>query len=257
MKISVITVMLNSEATLIDNIQSVNAQTYADVEQVFIDGASTDHSVEIARSNAQKPRALISEPDEGLYNAMNKGISMVTGDVIAFLNADDFYADNNVLSEVAKIFDDQNIDAVYGDLVYVKSNDINKVSRYWKSGSYQEGAFLKGWLPPHPTFMCRKEIYAKYGSFDTNLKIAADYELMFRFIERYKIKVAYLPKVFVKMRAGGRSNTVTGVIKANLEVFRAFRQNGYPVHWRASLMKPLSKIGQYFRKPPAELNRLK
>jgi glycosyltransferase involved in cell wall biosynthesis len=251
-KISVITVMLNSEATLPDAIRSVNAQTYAEVEHVFVDGGSTDRSVEIAKAHAQRSPVLISEPDEGLYDAMNKGLALATGEIIAFLNADDLYADETVLTEVAQLFKSQKIDAVYGDLVYVSANDTDKIRRYWKSGAYQEGAFLKGWLPPHPTFICRKEIYAKFGNFDTTFKIASDYELMFRFIQRYKIRMAYLPKVFVKMRTGGVSNTPGGIIKANLEVFRAFRKNGYPIHWRASVMKPLSKIAQFFRKPPPE-----
>ncbi|MHC4950049.1 MAG: glycosyltransferase family 2 protein [Planctomycetota bacterium] len=197
MKISVVTVTLNSEATLLDNIQSVNTQTHSDIEQIFIDGASTDGTVQIANANAQNPHTLISEPDDGIYDAMNKGIALAGGDVIAFLNADDMYAGEEILSEISNIFSDPGIDAVYGDLVYVNGSNIDKVSRYWKSGPYQEGAFLKGWLPPHPTFMCRKEIYAKYGDFDTRLKIAADYELMFRFIERYKIRTAYVPKVMV------------------------------------------------------------
>ncbi|MHC4555033.1 MAG: glycosyltransferase family 2 protein [Planctomycetota bacterium] len=252
MKISVITVMLNSEATLLDTIHSVNAQTYPDIEQVFVDGGSSDRSVQIANENAQKPHILISEPDDGLYDAMNKGIKRASGDVIAFLNSDDVYAKNEILSQAAKIFEDDSVDAVYGDLVYVKYNDTNTVRRYWKSGPFKEDAFLKGWLPPHPTFMCRKKLYHQFGSFDTTFKIASDYELMFRFIQRHKIKMAYLPKVFVKMRTGGASNTPGGIIKANLEVFRAFRQNGYPVHWRASVMKPVSKIGQYFKKPPSE-----
>ena len=251
-KISVITVMLNSEATLLDNIRSVNAQTYPHIEQVFVDGGSSDRSVQIAKSNAQKPHVLISEPDDGLYDAMNKGIKRASGDVIAFLNSDDVYADETILSQVALVFEDAAVDAVYGDLVYVKSNDTHKISRYWKSGPYQKGAFLRGWLPPHPTFMCRKKIYDQFGSFDTTFKIASDYELMFRFIQRHKIRVGYLPKVFVKMRTGGASNTLTGMIKANLEVFRAFRQNGYPIHWRASVMKPVSKLGQFFKKPPPE-----
>ncbi|MFZ9024799.1 MAG: glycosyltransferase family 2 protein [Anaerohalosphaeraceae bacterium] len=251
-KISVITVMLNSEATLLDTIHSVNAQTYPDIEQVFVDGGSSDRSVQIANENAQKPHILISEPDDGLYDAMNKGIKRASGDVIAFLNSDDVYEKNDILWQVAKIFEDDSVDAVYGDLVYVKYNDVNTVRRYWKSGPYKEDAFLKGWLPPHPTFMCRKHLYDQFGSFDTTFKIASDYELMFRFIQRHKIKMAYLPKVFVKMRTGGASNTPGGIIKANLEVFRAFRQNGYPVHWRASVMKPVSKIGQYFKKPPSE-----
>ena len=253
MKISVITVMLNSEATLLDTIHSVNAQTYPDIEQVFVDGGSSDRSVQIANTNAQKPHVLISEPDEGLYDAMNKGIARASGDVIAFLNSDDVYANETILSQVAEVFEDAAVDAVYGDLVYVKSDDTHKISRYWKSGPYQEGAFLRGWLPPHPTFMCRKKIYDQFGNFDTTLKIASDYEIMFRFIQRHKIKMVYLPKVFVKMRTGGASNTASGIIKANLEVFKAFRKNGYPIHWRASVMKPVSKLGQYFIKPPPEL----
>lgn len=253
MKISVITVMLNSEATLLDTIHSVNVQTYPDIEQVFVDGGSSDRSVQIANENSQKSHILISEPDDGLYDAMNKGIKRASGDVIAFLNSDDVYANIEILSQAAKIFEDDSVDAVYGDLVYVKYNDTTTVRRYWKSGPYKEDAFLKGWLPPHPTFMCRKKLYDQFGSFDTTFKIASDYELMFRFIQRHTIKMAYLPKVFVKMRTGGASNTPGGIIKANLEVFRAFRKNGYPIHWRASLMKPVSKIGQYFKKPPPEL----
>lgn len=252
MKISVITVTLNSESTLLDNIHSVNAQTHESIEQVFIDGASTDRTVQIAKDNSQKPNVLISENDNGIYDAMNKGISLATGDLIAFLNSDDIYAHHEILSQVSKIFEDGSVDAVYGDLVYVKYDDMNKVRRYWKSGPYQDRAFLKGWLPPHPTFICKKELYDKYGSFDTSFKIASDYELMFRFIECHKIKLAYLPKVFVKMRSGGASNTPGGIIKANLEVFHAFRKNGYSIHWRASIMKPLSKIAQYFKKPPDE-----
>jgi glycosyltransferase involved in cell wall biosynthesis len=158
MKISVITVMLNSEATLLDTIHSVNAQTYPDIEQVFVDGGSSDRSVQIANENAQKPHILISETDEGLYDAMNKGIKRASGDVIAFLNSDDVYAKNDILWQVAKIFEDDSVDAVFGDLVYVKYNDTNTVRRYWKSGPYKEDAFLKGWLPPHPTFMCRKHL---------------------------------------------------------------------------------------------------
>lgn len=250
MKISVITAMYNSEATVADNIRSVNAQTHPDIEQIFIDGASTDRSVQVAQQTAQKPFKLISEPDDGIYDAFNKGISLATGDVIAFLNTDDFYAADDILAQVAGLFESQDTDAVYGDLVYVRPNNTDKVSRYWKSGSCQKDAFLKGWLPPHPTFMCKREMYDKFGVFDTNLKIAADYELMFRFIQRHQISLAYLPRVLVKMRSGGRSNTIKGVIRANREVFQAFRQNGYPIHWRASLMKPVSKVAQYFKKPP-------
>ena len=253
MKISVITAMYNSQATLLDNINSVNAQMHPDVEQIFIDGASTDGSVQVARKHAKKPFKLISEPDEGIYDAFNKGLSHASGDVIAFLNTDDFYAADDILAQVSDVFETRNVDAVYGDLVYVSQNDTRKIRRYWKSGSYQEDAFLKGWLPPHPTFMCKKEVYEKFGRFDTHLKIAADYELMFRFIQRYKISLAYLPRVFVKMRSGGRSNTIKGIIEANLEVFQAFRQNGYRIHWRASVMKPLSKVAQYFKKPPTTL----
>ncbi len=249
MKISIITVSYNSSDTIEKTLRSVAEQCYPDIEHIIIDGSSTDATLDIIEKHRSRIEKVISEPDEGIYYAMNKGIENSTGDVIAFLNSDDFYKDETVISKVAERFQNKDIDAVYGDLVYVSPKDEDKIIRYWKAGNYKPGAFLKGWLPPHPTFICRKEIFQKYGVFDTEFKIAADYELMFRLIEKNNINIYYVPEVLVKMNNGGTSNRITGIIKANYEVMRAFRKNGYPISLRASIMKPLLKIPQLFLRP--------
>jgi len=153
--------------------------------------------------NYKSVSVLVSEPDKGIYDAMNKGISLMTGDIVGTLNADDFYSSDFVLSEVEKVFMDPSIEACYGDLVYVKQDDALKGVRYWKSGEYEDGLFRSGWMPAHPTFFVRKSVYERFGKFSLDYKIAADFELLFRFIEQKKIKIKYIPKVLVKMRMGG------------------------------------------------------
>ena len=205
MKISIITVCYNSECTIESTLKSVANQSYSDIEHVIIDGASKDGTLDII-SRFNSVSVLVSEPDKGIYDAMNKGFSLATGDVIGTLNADDFYIDESVLSDVAIIFSDNSVDACFADLVYVKQDDTDDIVRYWKSEAYKPGLFKSGWMPAHPTFFVRKSVYEKLGVFDLNYKIAADFELLFRLIEKNEIRTAYLPRVVIKMRLGGTTN---------------------------------------------------
>lgn len=248
--ISVITVCFNSSATIEDTINSVEAQIYSNVEHLVIDGASTDSTMEIVGQHASIKRA-ISEPDGGIYDAMNKGISIAQGEIIGMLNADDLYADDDVLSRVSELFSDASIDACYADLVYVKQQDTNVIVRYWKSREFESGLFKDGWMPAHPTFFVRKSVYERLGGFDLNYKIAADFELLFRFIEQHKIRTRYLPKVLVKMRLGGTTNkSLANIYKQNREILRVLKCN----YSRFSisnfiLNKAISRFTQFLTKP--------
>ncbi|HIK38818.1 MAG: glycosyltransferase [Geminocystis sp.] len=245
MKISVITVVRNRKDTIKDAIESVLSQTHQDTEYIVVDGASDDGTTEIIRQYQDKISKFISEPDKGIYDAMNKGIKLATGDVIGILNGDDLYASDDILETVAKEFMGKNIDCLYGDLVYVDTKDTSKVIRYWKSSSFTEGLFKKGWHPPHPTFFARRRYYEEYGYFNLDLKIAADYELMLRFLERHKLNSVYLPRVMVKMRIGGESNkSIKNIIRANIECYKAWKINKMNVSPLMVIRKPLSKVMQ-------------
>jgi glycosyltransferase involved in cell wall biosynthesis len=249
MKFSIITVSFNSLNTIADTVHSISTQSYPDIEYLVIDGASADGTLKLLNSLNDKIDILISEADDGIYDAMNKGIGMASGDVIGILNSDDIYADELVLSDVAKLFENPEIDAVYADLVYVEKNDTNKVKRKWISGKYTQGDFRKGWMPPHPTFFVRKSVYEKYGKFNLDFISAADYELMLRFIHKHQIKIAYLPRVIIKMRMGGQSNvTIKNRLKANREDQKAWEINGLKPGKFTFIRKPLSKLGQFLKK---------
>lgn len=233
MKISIITVCYNSAATIESTFKSVASQDYPDIEYIIVDGGSTDGTLDIIK-RYQNISMLVSEPDKGIYDAMNKGIRMATGHVIGTLNADDFYVNNTVISDVAKTFGDDAVDACFADLVYVDQSNTDKIVRYWKSQPYQSGLFRKGWMPAHPTFFARKSVYEKFGVFDLNFRIAADFELLFRLIEKNKIRTVYLPKVIIKMRMGGTTNKnleniriqnkeITGVLRAYYKDFSVFK----------------------------------
>ena len=248
MKISIITVVWNNAKTIKDAINSVLNQSYKDIEYIVIDGSSTDGTIEIVQSYGDKIK-FISEKDNGLYDAMNKGIRMATGDVVGILNSDDFYASDKILQIVADEFLKGNIDSVYANLEYIDANDPKRVIRYWRSKKYQEGLFRSGWHPAHPTFFVKKEIYEKYGVFDLSFKIAADYELMLRFFEKCKITSSYVDEVFVKMRIGGESNrSIKNIIKANMESYKAWKANGLYINPLRFLLKPFSKIIQFIKK---------
>ena len=246
MKISVITITYNSAATIGDTVRSVVEQDYADVEYIIVDGLSKDNTLEIVNKYKAKIAKVISEKDEGLYFAINKGIELATGDVIAILHSDDFFIDNKVLSRVAEKFRSTNADAVYGDLYYVNKDNTNRIVRKWKSGNYKQGMFLQGWMPPHPAFFAKRACYLKFGSFNTKLRSAADYEIMLRFIHKHKIKLAYLPEFLVKMRTGGQSNaSVKNRVKANGEDRLAWKLNGLTPRFYTLTVKPLRKVFQY------------
>jgi len=225
MKISIITVTKNDRNNIQSCIDSVQSQNYVELEYIIIDGASTDRTLDIIKQNNRKISNWISEEDSGIYDAMNKGINMASGDIVGFLNSDDMYADTNILKLVAEAFQNSDIDSCYGDLVYVSKDDTNKIIRNWKSCELDYKLFKNGWHPPHPTFFVKKSVYEKYGTFDTKYKIGADYALMLKFLVKHKIRVKYIPEVLVKMRVGGSSNkNLFNILKANLECYRAWRE---------------------------------
>lgn len=246
MKISVITVAYNSVKTIVDTLDAVAMQAHPDIEHLVIDGASQDGTLEIVRSHRNPQIRLISEPDKGIYDAMNKGLAQATGEVVGFLNSDDFYTDAAVLAKIANAFQDPEVDACYADLVYV-SQDKSRVLRYWKSKPFTKRDFAKGWCPAHPTFYVRKSVIESLGYFDKSYKLAADVELMMRYLERGEVRAAYIPHVFVRMRLGGASNeSWKNIVLQNKEIFAALRNNCIPFSrmWFAA-NKVVSRIGQF------------
>lgn len=248
MKISIITIAYNSAATIEDTIKSVLAQSHEDLEYILVDGASKDATMDIVNKYKSRISTIISEPDKGIYDAMNKGVLAASGDVIGILNSDDFYADEDVLKDVNAKFEESPIEGLYADLVYVDRNNPLRIIRNWKSGVYEHGLFRKGWMPPHPTFFVKKACYDRLGIYNTSLRSAADYELMLRFIHKEEIKITYLPRIITKMRVGGQSNvSLKNRIKANKEDRKAWEMNGLKPGLFTLVRKPLSKIKQYLK----------
>lgn len=249
MKVSIITISYNSAETIEDTIKSVVGQDYPNIEYIIIDGASKDETLSIVGKYKDKIAKVVSEKDKGIYDAMNKGVENATGDIIGILNSDDYYYDESVISEVVQLFEKEKTDGLYADLVYVDRADSDKVIRYWKSGEYQQGKFLKGWMPPHPTFFVKKEVYEKFGLYSTDLRSAADYEFMLRVIHKHNISLSYMPRILTKMRVGGMSNvSLKNRWKANMEDRRAWKINGLKPKWYTLTVKPLSKILQFLNK---------
>lgn len=244
MKISIITVVWNNKDTIEDAINSVLNQTYENIEYIIIDGASNDGTVEIIKGYLDKITKFVSEKDKGIYDAMNKGVDLATGDVIAFLHSDDIYSGDNIVELVVKEFERGNLDGVYGDLVYTPKSNTQKVLRYWKSKDFDSSLLKKGWMPAHPTLFLKRDIYKKYGKFDLDFKIAADYDFMLRILSD-DIKVKYLPKVLYKMRIGGESNkSLKNILLKSKEDLKALKKNkvGGII---TLLMKNLSKVTQF------------
>lgn len=248
MKISIITATFNSSATVADTLKSVKEQNYPDIEHVVIDGLSTDNTLEIVR-NFPHVTKIISEKDNGIYDAMNKGIANAAGDVIGILNSDDVYANNSIISKVMKAFDDPAIDTVYGDLQYVKQDDLSKVVRHWRAGNFSKRKFFFGWMPPHPTFFVRRKVYENAGLFNLSLKSAADYELMLRVLLKNNHTTKYIPELLVKMRTGGMSNaTLKHRLRANKEDRQAWTINNIEPYFFTIPFKPLRKVLQFILK---------
>jgi len=247
MKVSLLTVSYNSSATIKDTINSVLSQDYKDVEYIIVDGNSGDKTVEIIRSFGNKIDKWISEADKGIYDAMNKAIKMATGEVVGILNSDDFYSATNVVSQVAAAFNDPAIDAVFGDLVFVDPNNLKKVVRKYSSANWHPEKFAKGFMPAHPTFFVRRKYYEEIGLFKTDYKIAADYELLIRFLYVHKLKYKYLPINMVTMRKGGvSSNGIMSNIILNDEIIRGCRENGIQTNVFKVYPKYFTKLFELF-----------
>ncbi|MCP3932535.1 MAG: glycosyltransferase [Bacteroidetes bacterium] len=249
-KISIITATYNAARTIRDCLECVRSQT-AEVEHILVDGMSKDGTLDIVQGYYGDLAKIVSEPDLGIYDAMNKGLKLATSEIIGILNADDFYPAKDTLAQVLNAFDNPQIGACYGDLLYVDGRNTHKIVRNWRSGSFIPEKFYWGWMPPHPTFFVRRAVYEKHGLFNLELGSAADYEIMLRFLLKHRVRAAYIPKVLVKMRTGGVSNsTVTNRLRANKMDRMAWCVNDLrPYPWTLTL-KPLRKIGQWILKKP-------
>jgi len=245
-KVSVITVVYNNVETIEDTIKSVASQDYTDIEHIVIDGGSSDGTLEIIEKYRGKLGGVVTEPAEGIYHAMNKGLALATGEITGFMNSDDLYADSSVVRQVVDTFQDETMDACYADLVYV-SKDNEKVIRYWKSAPFEKGSFTFGWCPPHPTFYVRKSLVERLGGFDQSVKIAAGVELMMRYLERGGIRARHIPRVWVTMRMGGKTNqSLMNTFQQNMEVLSALRSNNPHVSTFSFVArKVINRVGQY------------
>lgn len=245
MKISIVTAVINRVGTIVETMASVHSQTYPCVEHIIQDGGSKDGTLEQMQRYANKSTRLVSEPDDGIYDAINRGIRRANGDVIGLMHSDDLFADCDVLAKVAKAFEDPGIDGTYGDLQYVAHDDTNRIVRHWKSGSYKHSQLKRGWMPPHPTLYLRRDVFERHGMYDISFGIAADYDAILRYLAIGKINLAYIPEVLVKMRLGGESNrSLERILRKSSEDLRAIRKNG--VGGIGTLAaKNLSKLGQF------------
>ncbi len=249
MKFSIITAVYNNAATISDAIESVLSQTHDDIEYIVIDGASTDGTKEIIEGYREHIATFVSEADKGIYDALNKGIANATGDVICFLHSDDIYEDKSVIEKANAMFEQSGAESIYGDLVYVKKENVSKVIRYWKSGDFTPVKLERGWMPPHPTFMVKRSVYEAHGGFDTSFRIAADYDTVLRFLGVQGISTSYLPQVMVKMRLGGESNkSFANLKKKTAEDIKALQKNGIGGYGTIAI-KNFSKISQFLKMP--------
>jgi len=239
--------VFNAKATVADAINSVLCQTHPDVELVIIDGDSDDGTLNLLETWRERIDVFTSEPDDGIYDALNKGVSLASGDVIGFLHADDMFADDQVLSRLASAFREQNADVAYGDLVYVSKADPNRRIRYWQAEGCSRRKLKNGWMPPHPTFYARRAVYERLGGFDLSFRIAADYDCMLRFLGSAGLSCVYIPEVLVRMRTGGESNrSLTNIVRKSLEDYRALKKNGVG-GIRSLCCKNIRKIPQFFK----------
>ena len=247
MKISLITVTYNSGEFLEECIQSVISQSYSNLEYIIIDGGSTDSTISVIHKYKPYISVFISEPDLGIYDAMNKGIEHATGEVIGILNGDDFFADSLVLNRISEEFQKSRADIVYGNLWYVSRQNSAKIVRKWISKSCTNVSMQYGWMPAHPTFYAKRKLFQEFGNYDLLYKSAADYDLMLRFLFKHQRSSSFVNKVFVKMRTGGVSNqSITNRLKASLNDCRAMSNNGIIWPWLSIIFKPLRKIEQFF-----------
>lgn len=248
MKVSVITATYNSSKTVLDTLQSLNGQTYTDIEYIIIDGGSSDNTVSVIKEHCPKVASIVSEPDKGIYDALNKGISAATGEIVGFLHSDDLLAYPDAIKELVETLQREKTQAVYADLEYVSKDDTSKVIRKWTSGAFEKEKLRSGWMPPHPTFFMKRDLYIKHGMFDLDLKIAADYDSLLRYLWSNNVTASYLPKVVTKMRVGGASNrSLKNIIEKTKEDIQALKNN--QLFWPSALfIKNVSKIPQFFKR---------
>jgi len=249
LKISIITVTLNNASVIKKCLDSLKSQKYNNIEHIIVDGGSTDKTLSILKSRNKQLSVVLSEPDKGIYDAMNKGIKLATGEIIGFLNSDDFYSSNEVLLKVANTFKKEpQLDSCYADLIYTDRVDTSKKIRYVKSSEYKQGLFSKGWCPGHTTFFARSSVYKRYGDFDTSYSLASDFDLMMRFLEIHKIKSRYVPEIWVKMRLGGATNkNLKNIYLQNKEIFSSFQKNNVKVNIIFFFVhKIISRLKQFF-----------
>ena len=242
MKVSIITVVFNNESTIRTTIKSVLNQTYKNIEYIIIDGASTDQTLEQINSFSNKIDQIVSEPDSGIYDAMNKGIKLATGDIVGILNADDFFCDDQVIQKVVEVFTKDKIDAVYGDVQFVNSSNLNKIVRYYSSKRFNPSKFKYGFMPAHPSFYVKRKFFEKLGYYKEDYLIASDYELLIRFLDNKKLNYKYIEMPFVTMRTGGVSNkSLKNRFVLNKEIIHACKENGIETN-------SLKIYSKYFRK---------
>ena len=243
--ISVITAVFNRVDTIDHVLASIQAQTWTQIEHIVIDGVSTDGNLQVLETNRDRLAVLVREPDSGIYDALNKGLSLASGDIVGLMHSDDFYADERVLERVAETFADPAVDAVYGDLDYVAKDNPSRIIRRWRSGAYSRNKLAWGWMPPHPTLYLRRRVIDEWGVFDTRFRIAADYDAMLRYLAQGKIRLAYIPEVLVKMRVGGESNrSLSRILLKSREDYATLRRNGVG-GIGALIWKNLSKLPQF------------
>ncbi|MGB2105476.1 MAG: glycosyltransferase family 2 protein [Glaciecola sp.] len=248
MKVSVITATYNSSKTVLDTLKSLNEQTYTDIEYIIIDGGSSDNTVSVIKEHCPKVASIVSEPDKGIYDALNKGISAATGDIVGFLHSDDLLAYPDAIKELVETLQREKTQAVYADLEYVSKDNTSKIIRKWTSGAFEKQKLRSGWMPPHPTFFMKRDLYIKHGMFDLDLKIAADYDSLLRYLWSNNVTASYLPKVVTKMRVGGASNrSLANIIEKTKEDIQALKNN--QLFWPSALfIKNVSKIPQFFKR---------
>lgn len=249
MKVTLITATYNSQKHLEDCILSVISQRYHDIEHIIIDGKSKDNTIAIIKKYEKHIDKWVSETDRGMYDAINKGMEMATGDIIGILNSDDMLASEDVIDVIVETFKEKKVDSIYGDLEYVDPTETDKIYRIWKGKPYRRSLFKTGWMPAHPTFYFKRDLLQKYGGYETHYFSAADYEFMARYLYKFKISAWYIPKLIVKMRRGGQSNSnIRMRLRANRRDYLAMKRNNIPFAFIVSILKPLSKLHQYYRK---------
>jgi glycosyltransferase involved in cell wall biosynthesis len=243
MKVTIITAVYNGAEHIQSCIESVLSQDYQDIEYILVDGASKDTTLEIVKSYGNKISKIISEPDKGMYDAMNKGLKLATGDIVGILNSDDFYIDNTIISQIVTEFQKTKADSIFADIAFVTKENLNKIVRYYSSASFRPWKFRFGYMPAHPSFFLKRNVYEKYGYFKTDYKLCADFDLIVRLYFTHKISFSYYPKMVVKMRMGGKSNQSIGnIMLLNKEILRGCRENGINSNIIFIYLKYITKV---------------